>query len=97
MELFSDKKLDTKVSNLKLTTPQDKPLVVFLSWLLAKRKSSLKYIDIYVDQGFDVLHVTITPWQLLWPKKGTQVRIINYFRLFFLSEDSVEMWQMACN
>lgn len=76
LELFSDKKLDTKVdANLKLTNPQEKPLVVCLSWLLAKRKSTIKYMNIYLDQGFDVLNVTITPWQLLWPKKGTQVRI----------------------
>jgi len=27
-----------------------------------------------MDQGFDVLVAQITPWQLLWPVKGSQVK-----------------------
>lgn len=75
LHLLSDKKKDAKIVNLQLSVPQDKPLVVLLSWLLAKRKHIYKYADFYIDRGFDVLNVTITPWQLLWPAKGTQVLI----------------------
>jgi hypothetical protein len=51
----------------------DKPLVVILSWLNAKPKHLMKYASIYLEQGFDVLITQITPWQLLWPAKGSQV------------------------
>lgn len=44
-----------------------------LCWLQAKQKHVAKYAQLYVDQGFDVLAIRITPWQLLWPTKGTQL------------------------
>lgn len=53
----------------------DRPLVVILSWLNAKQKHLAKYANLYIDQGFDVLVAQITPWQLLWPVKGSQVRL----------------------
>lgn len=48
--------------------------------MLPKRKHVLKYADLYLEQGFDVVVVSITPWQLLWPTKGSRVntRNINY-------------------
>lgn len=52
--------------------PADRPLVIMPAWLLAKRKPLNKYAEIYLPLGFDVLTVTISPWQLLWPAKGTQ-------------------------
>lgn len=72
--LLSDKKKECKIVNLQLTTPQDKPLVLLLSWLMAKKNHIYKYANLYIDKGFDVLNVTITPWQLLWPTKGAQVK-----------------------
>lgn len=30
-----------------------------------------------MDQGFDVLVAQITPWQLLWPVKGSQVGLAD--------------------
>lgn len=50
----------------------DRPLVVVISWLHSKQKHLMKYAQLYVDQGFDVLITQITPWQLLWPSSGTQ-------------------------
>jgi len=73
LELITKDKLSTRVVNLKLSEPQNKPLVVLLSWMLAKRKHIYKFADYYVAQGFDVLRISISPWQLLWPTKGTQV------------------------
>ncbi|XP_033356003.1 uncharacterized protein LOC117236815 isoform X2 [Bombus vosnesenskii] len=29
--------------------------------------------DLYLEQGFDVVIVSITPWQLLWPTKGSRL------------------------
>lgn len=61
--------------NSRLTqNSSDRPLVLILSWLLGKPKHLSKYAKLYIDQGFDVLITEITPWQLLWPAKGSQVR-----------------------
>lgn len=73
VSLLSKEKKNTKVSNFKLENAEDKPLVVLLSWLMAKKKHIYKYANLYLDFGFDVLNVNISPWQLLWPRKGTQV------------------------
>lgn len=44
-----------------------------MAWLMAKQKHLKKYAEIYTELGFDVMVVHITPWQLLWPTKGTQI------------------------
>lgn len=53
--------------------PTGNPLVLMMAWLMAKQKHLKKYAEIYTELGFDVMVVQITPWQLLWPTKGTQV------------------------
>ncbi|XP_073999003.1 uncharacterized protein [Rhodnius prolixus] len=50
-----------------------KPLVVMFPWLLARKNHISKYYDIYLSRGYDVLSVSITPWQFFWPLTGTQV------------------------
>lgn len=72
MSLITNEK-KSKTGHLKLKIHNDQPLVVMLSWLMAKRKHIYKYATFYVDNGFDVLNINISPWQLLWPTKGTQV------------------------
>lgn len=52
---------------------ENKPLLVLLSWLLPKRAHVMKYVNLYLQQEFDVLLVSITPWQLLWPTKGSRM------------------------
>ncbi|XP_063923483.1 transmembrane protein 53-A [Zophobas morio] len=71
--ILSSKKKEAKVLNFKLERPENKPLVVMLSWLLAKQKHIYKYADFYINRGFDVMNINITPWQMLWPLRGTQV------------------------
>lgn len=44
-----------------------------LPWLMAKQNHIRKYAQLYIDHGFDVMTVNVTPWQVLWPKKGIQV------------------------
>lgn len=54
---------------------------MILAWLQAKHKHLKKYAELYTTQGYDVLVAQITPWQLLWPVKGTQVvalEIVNF-------------------
>lgn len=50
------------------------PLLVMLCWLMSKRKHIMKFVNLYTEQGFDVMTVSVTPWQLMWPVKGTRVR-----------------------
>ncbi|XP_014257961.1 uncharacterized protein LOC106671561 [Cimex lectularius] len=50
-----------------------KPLVIMLTWLLARKKHVGKYCDIYLKKGFNIMTVSITPWQFFWPITGSQV------------------------
>jgi hypothetical protein len=73
---------DTNVSVIKqskkLITPNtnidNRPLLVLLCWLLSKPNHIRKFVNFYMEQGFDVVTVSITPWQLMWPVKGSRVR-----------------------
>lgn len=55
------------------TTKGSTPLVVLLSWLMAREKYLEKYREIYLKRGFDVLTVKTRPDQFLFPTVGTQV------------------------
>ncbi|XP_049765235.1 transmembrane protein 53 [Schistocerca cancellata] len=66
-------KIDKSFGFKIVSKPTNKPLVVLLPWLLAQQKHIMKYGRFYLDQGFDVLKVSLTPWQLLWPTKGSQL------------------------
>lgn len=84
IELITNEKLNAKVSNLKLSVREDKPLVVCMTWLMAKRKNVMKYANLYLEQGFNVLHITPTPWQVLWPAKGIQLvakDVLNFLKV----------------
>lgn len=45
---------------------------------MSKQKHLKKYAQLYTDQGFDVLTVSVTPWQVIWPKQGTQVNLLIF-------------------
>lgn len=51
----------------------DRPLLVVLTWLLSKRQHVMKFVNLYMEQGFDVAVVSLTPRQLLWPKVGSRL------------------------
>lgn len=57
---------------------EDRPLLILLCWLLAQRKHVMKYANFYMEQGFDVVTVTVSPWQLMWPANGTRVSLYFY-------------------
>ncbi len=46
---------------------EGRPLSILLCWLMAKNNAVNKYAQFYLDRGFDVLTVRITPTQLLIP------------------------------
>ncbi|XP_029166409.1 uncharacterized protein LOC114937157 [Nylanderia fulva] len=51
----------------------DRPLLVVLTWLLSKRQHVMKFVNLYMEQGFDVAVVSLTPRQLLWPETGSRL------------------------
>ncbi|XP_050091146.1 uncharacterized protein LOC126574805 [Anopheles aquasalis] len=59
-------------STLRLAEPLEKPLVMIFAWLQATSKHLAKFAELYLEQGFEVLTVHLTPWQLLWPVYGSQ-------------------------
>ncbi|XP_034478397.1 uncharacterized protein LOC117784699 isoform X2 [Drosophila innubila] len=75
MTLYTNNKANIEVDpkTLAFKKPTGNPLVLMMAWLMAKQKHLKKYAQIYTEMGFDVMVVHITPWQLLWPTKGTQV------------------------
>ncbi|GAB0090558.1 transmembrane protein 53 [Sergentomyia squamirostris] len=77
------KDVSTDHKSLRLLKPIDKPLAVLFMWLQAKQKHMLKFAQIYNDNGFDVVTVQITPWQLLWPTKGTQLVASDVIRFLY--------------
>jgi hypothetical protein len=53
----------------------DRPLLIILTWLLSKRQHVMKFVNLYMEQDFDVAIVSVTPWQIMWPTKGSRVNI----------------------
>lgn len=84
LELITNDRQPPKLANFKIIDPTNKPLVILLSWLLAKNKHIYKFADYYTSHGFDILRVSLTPWQLLWPTKGTQVCLFVTFIMIVL-------------
>lgn len=60
-------------ASLQLNLNEERPLTIILPWLMSQQKHIQKYAKYYLDNGFDVLTVRTTPWQLLWPVNGSQV------------------------
>lgn len=63
----------------------NRPLLVILTWLLSKRRHVMKFVNLYMEQGFDVAMVSLTPWQLIWPVKGS--RLVAADLLSFLKQN----------
>lgn len=71
--------------------------MVLLQWLMAKPKHVKKYAELYIDHGYDVIAVNVTPWQVMWPTKGTQVSVkrpMIFFRIdIILRFVDVDSWR----
>ncbi|GAB1861653.1 hypothetical protein CAJAP_02732 [Camponotus japonicus] len=68
-----------------INVPNNRPLLVILTWLLSKRQHVMKFVNLYMEQGFDVAVVSLTPWQLMWPTKGS--RLVAADLLTFLKQN----------
>ncbi|XP_072945584.1 uncharacterized protein [Epargyreus clarus] len=90
LEYITNEKDQIKVDpkTMKLTKKRDKPICIMLSWLMARRKHTLKYANLYLEEGFDVVTVSIKPWQLMWPKKGAQMIGWDILRLMAANDTS---------
>lgn len=76
LELFTNSKTPITLSGngpFQLNINDERPLTIILTWLMSQRKHIYKYAKYYLDNGFDVLTVKTTPWQLLWPVGGSHV------------------------
>lgn len=60
-----------------------RPLLVLFAWMAANRRHYMKLVDFYMEQGFDCVVVTLNPYQLIWPTKGSRV-------LFLLTKSKIK-------
>ncbi|KAG7258187.1 hypothetical protein CRUP_008089, partial [Coryphaenoides rupestris] len=51
-------------------SPPQRPLVLLLPWLGARREALAKYRDLYLARGMDVLAAESSVWHFLWPRWG---------------------------
>ncbi|XP_053679125.1 uncharacterized protein LOC128730117 [Anopheles nili] len=74
MTFYSNQKksYEKNSQTLRLNEPFDRPMVFIFAWLQASEKHLAKFAEFYLKQGFEVLCVHITPWQLVWPVYGSQ-------------------------
>ncbi|XP_020781859.2 uncharacterized protein LOC110161458 [Boleophthalmus pectinirostris] len=54
------------------TSSEDRPLLVFFSWLGAQPGPVAKYRDLYLQKGMDVLLVQSNVMHFLWPRWGVE-------------------------
>ncbi|XP_046748298.1 uncharacterized protein LOC124412464 [Diprion similis] len=86
IELISQNSdVGTRSNNFQMNPSKDRPLLVILSWLMSKRKHIMKFANFYMEQGFDVVTVSISPWQLMWPVKGSRLVAADF--LTFLEQN----------
>lgn len=95
IDLVSSSNKEIKVvsgNSLQLAVPggqyEERPLSILLCWLMSEKKHVLKYAQFYLDQGFDVLTVRLSPWQLLWPTTGSQASTLFLLRLVIMQVES---------
>ncbi|XP_055627981.1 uncharacterized protein LOC129769624 [Toxorhynchites rutilus septentrionalis] len=79
LQMYSEdrRNVEKNPKTLQLKAGCAKPTVLMFAWLNAKQKHLSKYAKLYTDQGFDVVVAHLTPWQLLWPVKGSQLVAAN--------------------
>lgn len=60
-----------------------RPLAVIMSWLAAQEKHIEKYRSLWLQRGFDVLTVKMTPYQFLLPKIGSHVLVKDLIKFLY--------------
>ncbi|XP_070553956.1 transmembrane protein 53-like [Ptychodera flava] len=69
-----------------------KPLVLLFSWMAAKQKHLEKFAEYYLNRQCDVLSIQISPGQLLFPERGSQVIAENVVE--FVQQDNMKHRQL---
>ncbi|XP_011639162.1 uncharacterized protein LOC105428505 [Pogonomyrmex barbatus] len=83
--LSQDNRIVSSKNVTQINVTNNRPLLVILTWLLSKRRHVMKFVNLYMEQGFDVAVVSLTPWQLMWPVKGS--RLVAEDLLTFLKQN----------
>ncbi|XP_075982037.1 transmembrane protein 53-A-like [Anticarsia gemmatalis] len=88
MQHFSndDVKLKVDPKTMDLNRRISKPLCIMMNFMLANPKHVKKYADLYLTHGYDVIAVSCSPWQLMWPVKGSQVIADRLLRFLEVNE-----------
>ncbi|KAI1297725.1 Transmembrane protein 53 [Halotydeus destructor] len=77
--------------------PESKrPLAIILSWLAAEEKHIDKYRSIWIERGFDVLTVKMTPYQLLLPKMGSLILVQDLIRFLYALSSHYPEYVLHC-
>ncbi|XP_043802636.1 uncharacterized protein LOC122720167 isoform X1 [Apis laboriosa] len=71
--ILHDNQIRTDAIRQNFNNEKNRPLLILLSWLLPKHRHIMKFANLYVEQGFDIVILSITPWQLIWPTKGSRL------------------------
>ncbi|GJQ75068.1 hypothetical protein Trydic_g9682 [Trypoxylus dichotomus] len=85
--LISNERSMIDPASYKVDLGKSKALAVMPTWLMAKEKHIIKNAKFYLDYGFDVLNIRLQMWQLLWPRKGTQVVATNALKFLEVNEN----------
>ncbi|XP_072945585.1 uncharacterized protein [Epargyreus clarus] len=84
-------KITTDPKTMKFDKQLNRPTCIMINWLLARQKHVMKYANLYLEQGFDVVSVSCTPWQLMWPLKGSQLVADDLIKLMAANENDQPM------
>ncbi|XP_067209061.1 uncharacterized protein [Linepithema humile] len=85
IEFLTQDNVSSKSVARNVNVVNNRPLLVILTWLLSKRRHVMKFVNLYMEQGFDVAVVSLAPWQLMWPAKGS--RLVAADLLTFLKQN----------
>ncbi|XP_030034997.2 uncharacterized protein LOC115450962 isoform X1 [Manduca sexta] len=89
IQFISNDKVKLKIdpATMKLNQRMNKPLCIIMNWMLAKPNHVMKYANIYLEQDYDVINVSCSPLQLMWPAKGSQVIAADLLKFLESNED----------
>ncbi|KAI1297676.1 Transmembrane protein 53 [Halotydeus destructor] len=73
-----------------------RPLAIILSWLAAQEKHIDKYRSIWIERGFDVLTVKMTPYQFLLPTMGSHVLVQDLIRFLYALSTHYPEYVLHC-
>lgn len=89
IELISNEKISLSKESGKvplIKSESDRSLAVMFEWMSAEKKGVHKYVNLYLDRGYDVLAISLSLRNLLFPVSGSQITASE--ALEFLAENT---------